>query len=81
MSKHDFSVDDHGSIFIVTPHSDAAQEWWTENVPEAQSFGLGYVVEHRYIKDLSHGILENGLTITKDDKTMQVSDTGELILI
>jgi len=82
MSNHDFSVEDHGSIFLVTPHTDAAREWWDEKVGNCQSLGLGNAVEHRFIQDISHGILGDRLTITKDVKTMQVSEsTGDLVLV
>lgn len=82
MSNHDFSVEDHGSIFLVTPHTDAAREWWDAKVGNCQSLGLGNAVEHRFIQDISRGILEDGLTITKDGKTMQVSEsTGDLVLV
>ena len=80
MPNHDFSVEDHGSIFLVTPHTDAAREWWDEKVHDGQSLGLGFAVEHRYIYDISYAILEDGLTITKDGKTMQVSE-GDLVLV
>ena len=80
--SHDFSVEDHGSIFLITPHTDAAREWWDEKVGDCLSLGLGYAVEHRFIQDISQGILEDGLTITKDGKTMQVSEsTGDLVLV
>jgi len=82
MPNHDFSVEDHGSIFLVTPHTDAAQEWWDENVDGGQSFGPGYAVEHRFIQNISYAILDAGMTITKDGKTMQVSEnTGDLVLV
>lgn len=82
MPNHDFSVEDHGSIFLVTPHTDAAKEWWETSVDDGQSFGPGYAVEHRFIQNISHAILDAGMTITKDGKTMQVSEsTGDLVLV
>jgi len=82
MPNHDFSVEDHGSIFLVTPHTDAAKEWWETRVDGGQSFGLGYAVEHRFIQNISHAILDAGMSITKDGKTMAVSEnTGDLVLV
>ena len=82
--SHDFSVEDHGSIFLITPHTAAAREWWDEKVDDCQSLGPGYAVEHRFIQNISQGILEDGLTITKDGKTMQFGTgdyEGELVLV
>ena len=82
MHNHDFSVEDHGSILLVTPNTDAAKEWWETSVDGGQSFGPGFAVEHRFIHNISHAILDAGMTITKDGKTMAVSDiTGDLILV
>jgi len=49
----DFTVADHGSIAVITPLSEQATEW-TDNYisEEAQWFGEGFVVEHRYVDDI-----------------------------
>lgn len=84
-NQHDFSITDGGSIYIITPQTDAGREWWEDHVPDAQSWGMGYAVEHRYIQDISTGILNDGLSITKDGKTMQFGtlpdNEGELVLV
>jgi len=60
----DFTVENHGSIFLLRPHSDAAREWAKEHLPEdVQTFGHAYVVEHRYIGDIVAGIVNDGLEV------------------
>lgn len=82
MPNYDFSVEDHGSIYLVTPHTDAAREWWEKRVDGGQSLGPGFAVEHRFILNISYAILEAGMTITKEGKTMKVSEsTGDLVLV
>ena len=64
-SAHDVRVDNHGSIFIVTPCSPAGSEWVDDNLPtEAQRWGAnGVVVEHRYITPIVEGMLSDGLAV------------------
>lgn len=59
----DFTVMNYGSLVMVTPLSDAAQEWIAENVDQEgwQWFGGGLAVEHRYADDLIDGMLNDGL--------------------
>lgn len=60
----DFTVQNHGSIFLLTPHTDAAEEWIAEHLPEDRmSAGPSVVVEHRYIEDIVAGIQSDGLTV------------------
>lgn len=62
----DFAVENHFSIFIVRPVSDAAKDWVEENVGRDSGFHPDYptlVVEHRYVSDLVHGILGDGLSV------------------
>ena len=60
----DFSVENHGSIFLLRPISPAAFEWIKEHIPDdAQYFGNAVVVEHRYIEDIVDGIQNDGLEV------------------
>lgn len=60
----DFIVENHGSIFLLRPLSEAAREWATKHIPEdAQNWGDAVVVEHRYIGDIVAGIQADGLTV------------------
>jgi hypothetical protein len=60
----DFTVQDEGTIFLLIPNTDAAQEWIAEHIPDtAQCFGTAVVVEHRYIAEIVHGIQQSGLKV------------------
>ena len=60
----DFSVQNEGTIFLLIPHTDIANTWIEEHIPEdAQRFGGGIVVEPRYILDIVNGIKNDGLEV------------------
>jgi hypothetical protein len=64
MQKTDVTVEGGGSIFLFRPHTDAATDWIEEHVqPDAQWFGGGLVVEHRYARDLADSMLQDGLDV------------------
>ena len=49
----------HGSIVLFEPLTEAAQDWWNDNVdPECMKMGAAYAVEHRYAGDIAEGIRE-----------------------
>lgn len=78
----DFSVYDGGSVCLLTPHSDAAQQWVAENVEgDRIRFDESPVcVERRYIEDICVGILFDELTIEKDGLSMRRTLDNQLIL-
>lgn len=61
----DFFIQNHGSIIILTPTSDAGRSWVADHIPEdAQRWGRSsVVVEPRYIDPIIDGINSNGLSI------------------
>ena len=60
----DFTVEDHFSIFLLTPHTQAAKDWMAEFLPEdAQTWGNSVVVEHRFISDVVFGARRDGLRV------------------
>lgn len=60
----DIKVENHGSIVLVRPLTEAAETWIEENVSnEAQWFGGGLVVEHRFLENLLGGMVNAGLTL------------------
>lgn len=63
MFDQDFAIANHGSIVTFAPHTDAALDWWEENVGEAQAYAGAFVAEHRYAGDIIDGIANAGLTI------------------
>lgn len=60
----DFSVSNHGSIFLLQPLTFAARAWIEEHVdPDHQEWAGGVVVEHRFIRGLVEGIAADGHTV------------------
>ncbi len=60
----DFTVQNEGTIFLLTPVSDLAVDWAEHHLPQdSQHFGGSIVVEHRYIENIVAGIQNDGLTV------------------
>jgi hypothetical protein len=64
----DLSVQNHGTIFILTPTSPLGHDWVAEHIPEdATRWGrCSIVVEHRFIGDIIEGASADGLSIMGD---------------
>lgn len=61
--QYDFELEDHGTVGLIRPLTDAAREWCEEHLPEdAQMFGTAYAVEPRYAMDIVQGFTGDGLT-------------------
>jgi hypothetical protein len=62
----DFLCENHGSVFLLRPLNQPAQSWIEENLPsDAQWFGNGVAVEHRYIWAILEGIQKDGLAVSR----------------
>ena len=60
----EFTVENHGAIFILTPHTEAGRDWADTHIPDdAQTVGASIAVEHRYIADIVRGIQGDGLLV------------------
>jgi hypothetical protein len=61
----DVTVENHGSVFIFQPHTDAAKKWIEDNVQVEgwQWIGGGLAVEPRCARDLADGMLRDGLIV------------------
>lgn len=60
----DVRVDNQGSVFLVHADSETARQWCDENLPDdTMRFGAAYVVEHRFIRDVVHGMQTDGLMV------------------
>lgn len=61
----DVIVTNHGSIFSFQPLTQAAKDWFEENVQieDYQRLGGSICVEHRYARDLAQGIIDAGLEV------------------
>lgn len=61
----DFTVADHGSIIILSPDSDVAKQWISDNIPDdAQIWCNGIAIERRYFEDIYIGIKAENLTVS-----------------
>ena len=63
--RPDFTLDNEGSIFLLTPNNKRASSWITKNVQVEswQRFGKGVAVDQRYVDDLVNGIQEAGFVV------------------
>ena len=62
----DFRVENHFTIFLLTPLTPAAQSWVQEHLPDEShrmEFAGSIVVEHRYIGDIVRGAMSDGLLV------------------
>jgi hypothetical protein len=64
MNSRDFSIENHGNIFLFRMNTLAAVQWVFKNVQsDARVFDVALVVEHRYARDLAVGIVADGLAV------------------
>lgn len=64
--KHEMDVwmENHGSLVLFRPMSDAAREWMQNHTSnEAQWFGGALVVEPRYAFEFAEALMENGYVV------------------
>lgn len=64
--KPDFTLQNEGTIYLLTPLTDSAKQWVTDNLSlegSYQPYLNAVVVEHRYIRDIVIGIRANGLAV------------------
>jgi hypothetical protein len=52
-----------GSVWIITPKTDAGREWLTDNVCLELGWCDGYACEARYVRDIIEGAIGAGLVI------------------
>ena len=63
-SKPDFTVQNEFTLFLLRPHTPAAQIWIDENLAsEHLTFGGAVVIEPRYLDDILNGIRAHGFVI------------------
>jgi hypothetical protein len=59
----DFTIDDHGSLILLTPRSAGAIEWITDNLgPELPWFAGAVPLEPKYLQSILHDIGQDDLT-------------------
>ena len=65
MNKADFTFQNHGSVWLLQPHTQKADDWIEYHVQDYRElwWGNAIPVEHRYVDNVANGIIESGLTI------------------
>lgn len=58
----DYTIENHGSLFLVRPHSIDAKAWLVEHT-DGQWFGGALAVEPRYIAGLAEGLIGDGFSV------------------
>jgi hypothetical protein len=65
--KFDFHFENHFSICLLRPLTEAAHEWMSEHLPidnpNTQFWGEAIVIEARYASDVLLGLQSDGLTV------------------
>lgn len=60
----DVTVENHGSLVLFRPHTDAARTWVEDHVDDgAQWFGGALVVEPRYAMPFTEALMESGFIV------------------
>lgn len=59
----DIFVNNHGSILIFVPASEAGADWIEEHIGYAMSWAGGRVVEPRYAQSIIDGAINDGLEV------------------
>jgi len=63
-AKVDFQVVNHGSLYLLIPHTPRAKQWVRDNLsPNHTKYDDASVIEHRYIGDIIDGIQADDLEI------------------
>lgn len=63
-ANDDFEVRNHGTIAVFQPLTNEAREWAESCLPDdVTRWGGGYVVEHRFVRDLVAGLESDGLSV------------------
>lgn len=63
----DFTIADHGSVFLIRPVSEAARRWLDENIVAEpwQWLGGALAVEHRCARDIIPELIDAGFAISR----------------
>ena len=64
-NKIDCQIINEGSVFMIMPLSGVTKIWIDENLQTEswQWLGNNLVIEHRYIKDIVQGMINDGLVV------------------
>lgn len=65
---YDFSLENHGSIFLLHPRTESARNWAEEHIGQENGFRPHWptvVIEHGYIADIVRGAQADGLAVSE----------------
>jgi len=64
--ENDFTLTGHGSVYLLTPNTEAATEWLNDNLAgDLLRLGNSVAVEHRFVDHVMDGIESDGLTVAR----------------
>ena len=73
----DFQINGSGTVYMLSPLTDESKSWVEENVNVPDYASADNVpVEHRYIEDVTLGILNDGLTALINGQEAYIGDDG-----
>lgn len=61
----DITVEDHGSILVMTGVTQAGKDWLDASLADGQRWAGGYVIEPRYLHDVFMGAVNDGLEVVR----------------
>jgi hypothetical protein len=62
----DFSLENHGSVFLLKPLTSVAISWVEEHIGRDNGFQPYFptiIIEHRFVEDILDGIQNDGLEV------------------
>lgn len=63
-SRPDFEVENHGSVVVISPENDAAEEYLQSKAPEDATWWYGGLVcEPRYVQAILDDLIAEGFTV------------------
>jgi hypothetical protein len=72
LEKTDLSFADHGATWLMHSNTAAGAEWIKRYIPaNAQTFGKGIVIGHRYALSIVKLTIGDGLKIDVDGQTIK----------
>lgn len=60
----DFTVLNHGSIFIFIANNAQSRQWFDDNTDATPWGKSGYVVEHRYAHSIAQTLRDEGFSLS-----------------
>jgi hypothetical protein len=59
----DITVENHGTIILVRPHTSDARNWLCTHCEHAMWYGRAVACEPRYVAPIVEGLIADGFTV------------------